>query len=195
MTWSFFFEWYSARIDVYFCLWAFFQFLQFFSMLFIHSAFLLWSLRSHILVQNCFASLAFGCWYVFAPSPLTSWYNFLSLFWNVQFCLYYLILSWYLFSLRSFASTFCCIVSSIRVALLFSSQHILAFSYNPSIFACYRIFLICLSSEISHPGFKCLFVFLKEPQFFRRLVFLQHRLIRLISWCSSLRYMIIRLYF
>ena len=37
-----------------------------FSQMFIHSAFLWWTLHSHILLQNRFVSLASGCWYVFA---------------------------------------------------------------------------------------------------------------------------------
>ena len=45
---------------------------QSFSMMYILSDFLLWSLSSHILLQNCFASLAFGCGYDFAAFPSTS---------------------------------------------------------------------------------------------------------------------------
>ena len=40
-----------------------------FTMLLIHSAFLLCSLGCHILLQNCSASLAYGCLYVFVSSP------------------------------------------------------------------------------------------------------------------------------
>ena len=40
-----------------------------FSMLFIHSRCLLWSLHSHILLQNYFASFTFGCKYVFTHFP------------------------------------------------------------------------------------------------------------------------------
>ena len=42
-----------------------------FSMFNIYSFFLWWSLQSHILHQNYFASLASVCWYVFAHSPPT----------------------------------------------------------------------------------------------------------------------------
>ena len=44
-----------------------------FAMLLIHSAFLLCSLACNILLQNCSASLASGCWYAFVSSPLTCW--------------------------------------------------------------------------------------------------------------------------
>ena len=50
-----------------------------FAMLFIYSAFLLWSLRSHILLQKCFASFASCWWYVFVHSHSTCWYNLLLL--------------------------------------------------------------------------------------------------------------------
>ena len=40
-----------------------------FPMLLVHSAFLLCSLGCYILLQNCLASLASSCWYVFVPSP------------------------------------------------------------------------------------------------------------------------------
>ena len=43
------------------------------SMWVIHSAFLLWSFRSYILLQNLFASFASCCWYTFAHSPPTCW--------------------------------------------------------------------------------------------------------------------------
>ena len=74
------------------------------------------------------------------------------MFWNVLFCLY--CLNPYLFfSLPSFAFTCwsissCCTVCSKHVALFFSSRHILAFFFCFSIFACYRSFLICVSSLI-----------------------------------------------
>ena len=96
--------------------------------------------------------------------------SFLSLFWKHLFCLYCLILSRYLFRLPSFASTFWFIFSSYIicancVVLLFFSQHILAFFFYLSIFACRR-FLICVSSRISHPIFEFLFVFYKGTPIF-----------------------------
>ena len=44
-----------------------------FPMLLIHAGFLICSLGCHILLQNCLASLASGCWYLFSKSPPTSW--------------------------------------------------------------------------------------------------------------------------
>ena len=67
---------------------------------------MLWSYRSHILLQNLFAFLVSGCWYDFAQFCPYCWKNIFSFFWNVLFCLYCLVLSWYLFSLPSFASFF-----------------------------------------------------------------------------------------
>ena len=84
-----------------------------FVILFIHSVFSLCFLGCHILVQNCSVSIASSYWYVFVSSP--TWQNFLSLFWNVLFCLYCFTLCQYLFNLPSFASTFWFISSSCIV--------------------------------------------------------------------------------
>ena len=109
---------------------------------------------------NCFVSLSSGCWYVFVHYLRTSWLNFLSICWNVLFCLYGLILSWYIFSLPSFISTFWFI--SLRyivcftcgVAFFFLSQHIPWFYLGLTILACRR-FLIYVSGQIFYPGFFC----------------------------------------
>ena len=132
-------------------------------MLFVLSAFLLWSIRCYIWLQNCFASFASSYWQIFTHSPPT----FLSLFWNVLFCLICLILSPYLLSLPSFASTFwfissSCIVCSSCVTLLISSQHILSFFLCLCIFYCCHRFLICVSSLISHPSLEFLFLFFRN---------------------------------
>ena len=56
-------------IDLYFCLTPFFNsFWLFFFMLFIYPAFLLSSLRSYMLLQNCFVSLSSVWWCAFVPS-------------------------------------------------------------------------------------------------------------------------------
>ena len=72
MVWNFLF-WYffSVALSELSCILAFGLSIScnFFSILFIHSALRLRSIRSHILLQNCFASLAFGCCYVFEYSP------------------------------------------------------------------------------------------------------------------------------
>ena len=94
-------------------------------MMFIHSAFLLSYLSSHILLQNCFASFVSGCWYVFVHQPPACWKNFLSLLLNILFYLYCLILFQYLFSLPSSVSTFWFIwivLLVLIVVLLFSSR-------------------------------------------------------------------------
>ena len=87
-----------------------------FVILLIHSAFLLCSLDCHILVQNYSVSLASGCRYIFVSSLPTYWLNFLSLFWNVLFCLLFYPES-ICFNLPSFASTFWFISSSCTVIL------------------------------------------------------------------------------
>ena len=98
-----------------------------FTQLFIHSAFLL-SLRSHILLQNCFASLVLSYVFVHFSSYLLVEFSFVV--WNVLFCLYSLTLSRYLFVFLFSATAFwfiSCIIFSNCVALLFSSLNILVF--------------------------------------------------------------------
>ena len=124
----------------------------------------LWYLRSHILLQHFFPSLVSGCWYVFALSHPTCRENLLSLFWNVLFWMYCLMLSQHLFTFPSFASTFWLIASSFIfcfncVAFLSISKHILMFCSCLCIFARCRRLIICVSNLISHPGFDFLFEF------------------------------------
>ena len=97
---------------------------------FIHSAFSLCFFGCHIFVQNCSVSLASGCWYVFVSCPPNCWQNFLSLFWNVLFCLYCFTLCRYLFSLPSFARTFWYISSSCTVFFF----PVLSFPFSSHIF-------------------------------------------------------------
>ena len=118
---------------------------------------------SHIFLPNCFLSLSSGCWYVFVHSTLTCGWNFLSLFWNVQFCQYCLILFRYLFSLPSFVciiwfiSSSCIVCFICRVAFLFTFHFFICLIRFP----CFRRFLICFSSRISHSGFEYLFVYFR----------------------------------
>ena len=75
-----------------------------FSMLFIHSTFLLCSLRSHILLQNCFVSLSFGCWYNFSHFLLAG-----RIFFDVLECPVLSVMFYYVsmsFCLPSFTTTF-----------------------------------------------------------------------------------------
>ena len=139
---------------------------KFFPMLLIHSAFLLCSLRCHILLQNCFASLTSGCGNVLCHLlQLVS--RFFLVLWNVLFCQYCFTLSRYLFNISYFASTWG--VLSVLIALLFLfyrymfQQVFLCFI----IFACCRWFLIGVSSQISHPNFEFLFVLGGNPDSFR----------------------------
>ena len=74
--------------------------------LFIDSVFPLCSFCSHYLLQNCFPSFTSVCWFVLMHSSPTCWLNFLLLFWNVQFCLYWLTLSQCPLSILSFANIF-----------------------------------------------------------------------------------------
>ena len=122
---------------------------------FIHSAFLLCSFLLHILLQNCFASFATDCWFVFAHSPPTWWQNFLPLFWKVLFCLYCLTQSWYLLNLSSFTNIFwfifsSCIVRHVCTSLLgvFSFPLVTVYFNFLSSFACCCSYFICPSSLI-----------------------------------------------
>ena len=67
------------------------------------------------------------------------WVEFFSLFWKVLFCLYCLVLSWYLFSLPSFASIFSIVSSN------FISRS--SFPLRPNIFSC-SVFLFLLVVEV-----------------------------------------------
>ena len=114
---------------------------------FFHSAFLLCSLPSHILPQDCFVSLPFGKSSKHSPSKIRK--ISLSLFWNVLCCVYCFILSRYLFIHWSFASTFWFIFSNFIihcVAFLFVS------TYALNIVACCHRFLIGVSSLIFLPS-------------------------------------------
>ena len=154
-----------------------------FAMLLIHLVFLSCSLDCHILLQNCSASLASSCWYAFVSSPSSCWLNFLSLFRNVLFCLYCFTLSWYLFNLPSFASSFwfissSCIVIFSCVAFSFLYQYIPAFFLCLIIFACFCRFLSAFSVEFPIQIF-CLHS-LREPRFSHKLISLLHRLVYFI---------------
>ena len=111
-------------------------------------------------VQNRSVSVASSCWYIFVSSPPSCWQNFLSLFWNVLFCLYCFTHCRYL---PSFASTFwfilSCTVIFSRVAFSFLFLHIPASFFCFIILACFRrFFFVYVSSRISRPGFDSFFV-------------------------------------
>ena len=163
MVWCFriwyFFVCCSEWIEVYFrCRNIFESF--YFIMLFVHLDFLLCSLRSHILLQNCFvhscltrlllclrafsAQLAgrifFRCFVM--PSFVHIVLSCLDIF--VVFLLS-LIYNLELFVLLDV------LLLSFRPNLFQRSSPVFSFS-----------FLICVSSRISHPGFEFLFVFFRE---------------------------------
>ena len=82
------------------------------------------------------------------------------------------------------------------IAFLFSSQHIPAFFLCLITFAFGHRFLVCISSLISHPGFKFMILFFWPTPILAQTNFALHRLFRLIPWFRSLRYVfIIRLFF
>ena len=89
--------------------------------------------------------------------------EFFSLFWNILFCLYCLVLSWYLFTLPSFASINLIFRSSRRGFFSVSSESILMFRF--SILTCCRNF-ICDFSQSSHPSFNFLSVVLSRTPIF-----------------------------
>ena len=127
------FQW----IEVFFRVRVFLEYLQlFFNVVYSLALFVMISPLSYFLPKY-FASLTYRCWYVFTHSLLTCWTKFISVFWNVLFCLHYLILSQYLFSLPPL--------------------------FVPTACSC-RFFSI--SNLISHLGFDFLYVFFGEPRFF-----------------------------
>ena len=123
-------------------------------MLFIHIAFLLWSLCSNILLQNNLTTSTSSCWSVLVHFPRTSRYDFLS------FCL---TLYWYLLNLPSFTNIFNAfhqVVSSrymVKLAccfvFVFSTQYVFARISLFSNSVCCRSFFYCPSTLISYQGF------------------------------------------
>ena len=114
--------------------------------------------------------------------------EYFSLFWNVLFRLYCLVLSRYLFSLPSFASIFLVgllklFFSSSCLSFSNSSVHFLMFRF--SILACCRGLFICDSSLSSYPVLD----FLRGARFFHRLIFLLRILNRLTPWCRLSGYL------
>ena len=161
--------------------------------LFIHSSFLLCFFGCHILVQNRSVSFASSCWYVFVSSPPSWWENFLSLFWNVLFCLYCFTLCRYLFNLPSFASAFyfissSCVVIFSCVAFSFLFLHIPASFLCFIILARFRRFLSAFSVEF--PILVLIFssCFFRGSQFFYKLISPRHRVVKLIRLYYSLIY-------
>ena len=137
-----------------------YSFINSFSILFIHSTFLLYS---HILLQNCF--------YILHVFPYLQ-VEFSFIFFRKS-CFVCIIWSScrYLFSLPSFTRSFWFITSSFIVcsnciAFLISSQHIFALFFCLSVFVCCWKFSICVYRLISHPGFEFLVVFFKGARFF-----------------------------
>ena len=136
-----------------------------FSMSLIHSAFFVCSLRSHILLQNCFVSLSSAWWRIFVHSSSTYWYNFFRYFGFP--CFVCIVLS----CLDTFLFFFLCPLPSglfprvvlyilLELLFFFSSQHIPVFHLYLKIIACCRRFLMFVSCWISHQGFEFLFLFL-----------------------------------
>ena len=100
-----------------------------FFMLFIHSAFMLSTFCSDILLQNCFVSFASGCSFVFVHSLPTCSQIFLSS-WNILFCLYCLTLYRYFWSallLKISCKVFLRVVLSDLSAIVFLVLCILDF--------------------------------------------------------------------
>ena len=71
--------WYFFNVPLRELRWGFFVLGAFscpcnsFSVLIIHSDFLLWHIRSHIFLHNCFLSLTFVFWHIFIHSPPACW--------------------------------------------------------------------------------------------------------------------------
>ena len=144
--------------------------------------------------------LSSGGLYAFSPSSSTCWLNFFHCFGNL-FCLYFFILSQYLFTLPSFATTFW-FLSSISLSVLF----IFFLYFVPT---CSSVIPLshhfCLLSLISYQPFQSnlpnrfwvsVNFFRGVHRFFHGLIFLLRRLVRFILWFCLLRYVLtVRLFF
>ena len=136
-----------------------------FPMLLIQSAFLLCTLGCNILPRNCFVSLSSGGWYIFMHCPCTCSRIFSFLESPALFVLFQS--SRYVFSLPSFASTFClfhkivCFVLTVVFLFFFLPNMFQRFSSVLSFSLVVGDIFICIFSRISHPGFEFLFVFIR----------------------------------
>ena len=131
--------------------------------LFIHSAFSLFLWFSYFSPK----SLGFFCIRLlvcFCVTPSQLLIDFFSLFWKALFCLYCFTLCRYLFNLLSLASTFwfisssCTVIFSPCCLFLLPPPTFISAPLFLIIRTFFRIFFICDSSLISHPGFCCCFV-------------------------------------
>ena len=121
-----------------------------FPMLLIHSALLLYSLRCHILHQNCF----FPCHPIVGMFSLFSFYllmEFLSLFWNVLLCLYSFILI-FLILLFSPSPSLKPITFRFSVTFMFHSffQYPSQVQVNILIFAFFQFHLVVIRGSKVH---------------------------------------------
>ena len=155
------FERCSVWINLYFRLRSFFESFSI-PMSMIHSDFLLFSLRSHILLQYCFVFLSSVCWFVFVHSPLLVGRIFFRWFWMsgiVSIVLSYLYVC-LVFLLSSVASGIFPrgVLSILLVAflLLFVRTFFIVLSLW------HVIINFCASSWISHPRFVFLVLFFKR---------------------------------
>ena len=143
-------------------------------MLFIN--FLFGFLRSHILLQNCFPPVAFGCGYVFRTLfPLLASRIFLRSF--EMSCFVYIVWSYLCISLVFLLSL---VLSDLSVQVV--AFVLLGFfcSFRPnifsrfsclSIFAYGRSFIFCASILILHPGYVFLFVLFRVTSMFSQINF------------------------
>ena len=129
---------------------------------FIHSVFLLYSLRSHILLKICIVSLSSDCWCIFLHPPPTCRRNIFRCFGMSCFvcivlsCLdIFLVFCQYL--LIYFLKRYC--LFYLLHCFLFSPQNTPPFSSVLSFFSCCHRFLISVSRRISHTGFEFRFMF------------------------------------
>ena len=118
----------------------------------------------HIFIQNRSVSLASGCWYVFVSLPSNCCWNFLLFF--GKSCFVCIVLAFVDISLIFLLSPALSGLFPQVVLLFFLVSPVPFFPayFSASLFciilACFRSFVICVSSRISHPGFDCFFVLL-----------------------------------
>ena len=176
---------------MYFCFWSFFKsFSLFCHVVYPFSFFVMFSWLPYFTPKL----FSFSCIQLLLVCFLSSHPTcFLSLFWNVLFCLYCFTFCLYLFNLPSFLSTFWFISSSCIV--IFSCpnmfQHFLCLLFL-------TVFVVILFTfPVKFPIQSLIFCLcsLRGHQFSHKQILLLHQLLHLIQLCFLLVYMLILVFF
>ena len=146
-----------------------------------------------------FISLSSSCWHDFVHFSLTCWYNFFRGFGMSCFvCIFYPVWVFFVVFILSPVPSglFPRFLLFVLLELLFSFQYVPAFLSVLLFLLVVVDFLSALPVEFPIQVLSFCSCFLREHRFHLRLIWLLHRLVRLIPWCFSLIYvLIIRLFF